>query len=433
MRQAMFSDDIAAQRGSAAAARPPGQGRHAARAARRRRRWCATSRCSSALYVGTLVLAARVAALAAASSSSGSGCSSRSSPASSCCRPRSASSRPATSSCRSATGSVIRVGLTSQGLRAAGLIVMRVATSISLVVLLTLTTPWTRLLAALRALLRAAHVRARARDGLPLRVPPARLGHRHVRGPQGPHRSASTPTSTTRSGVRGGHGRRAVRQGARPVGGGVPWRWCRAATPASRGPCSAFARHAPFDVAWSPAVVVIVVVARWESTVPSAAEPRCLVVDGRRRTAYLDRFPALDDVSLTVGARREGRAARRQRLRQVDAAEGARRARVPRLRHRSARSAQPVTEDALEDEQFNRGLPLAGRLRLPELRRAGVLADGPRGDRLRPAQHGPGRRRGRRRGSTTRWRCSTSPTSPTGRRTSCPAGRRSGWRSPRCS
>jgi len=45
-----------------------------------------------------------------------------------------------------------RVGLTSQGLRAAGLIVMRVATSISLVVLLTLTTRWATLLAALRAL-----------------------------------------------------------------------------------------------------------------------------------------------------------------------------------------------------------------------------------------------------------------------------------------
>jgi cobalt ECF transporter T component CbiQ len=44
------------------------------------------------------------------------------------------------------------VGLTRQGLTAAALIVSRVAASISLVVLLTLTTPWTRLLAALRAL-----------------------------------------------------------------------------------------------------------------------------------------------------------------------------------------------------------------------------------------------------------------------------------------
>lgn len=45
-----------------------------------------------------------------------------------------------------------RVGLTAQGLHSAGLMVARVATSISLVVLLTLTTPWTKLLAALRAL-----------------------------------------------------------------------------------------------------------------------------------------------------------------------------------------------------------------------------------------------------------------------------------------
>jgi energy-coupling factor transporter transmembrane protein EcfT len=44
------------------------------------------------------------------------------------------------------------VGLTSQGLHSAGLMVIRVATSISLVVLLTLTTPWTKLLAALRSL-----------------------------------------------------------------------------------------------------------------------------------------------------------------------------------------------------------------------------------------------------------------------------------------
>lgn len=44
------------------------------------------------------------------------------------------------------------VGLTSQGLTSAGLIVVRVATSISLVVLLTMTTQWNRVLAALRAL-----------------------------------------------------------------------------------------------------------------------------------------------------------------------------------------------------------------------------------------------------------------------------------------
>jgi cobalt/nickel transport system permease protein len=44
------------------------------------------------------------------------------------------------------------VGITTQGLTGAGLLIMRVATSVSLVVLLTLTTPWTKLLAGLRAL-----------------------------------------------------------------------------------------------------------------------------------------------------------------------------------------------------------------------------------------------------------------------------------------
>ncbi len=43
-------------------------------------------------------------------------------------------------------------GLTAQGLTAAARVVCRVAVSISLVVLLTLTTPWVRLLAALRSL-----------------------------------------------------------------------------------------------------------------------------------------------------------------------------------------------------------------------------------------------------------------------------------------
>ena len=44
------------------------------------------------------------------------------------------------------------VGVTAQGLYGAGLIVARVATSVSLVLLLTLTTPWAQLLAALHSL-----------------------------------------------------------------------------------------------------------------------------------------------------------------------------------------------------------------------------------------------------------------------------------------
>jgi cobalt ECF transporter T component CbiQ len=43
-------------------------------------------------------------------------------------------------------------GVTAQGLTSAGLIVTRVATSISLVVLVTLSTPWVKVLAALRSL-----------------------------------------------------------------------------------------------------------------------------------------------------------------------------------------------------------------------------------------------------------------------------------------
>lgn len=46
-----------------------------------------------------------------------------------------------------------QIGLTRQGLTAVGLIVMRVAASVSLVVLITLTTPWNKLLAGLRALM----------------------------------------------------------------------------------------------------------------------------------------------------------------------------------------------------------------------------------------------------------------------------------------
>ncbi len=44
------------------------------------------------------------------------------------------------------------LGVTAEGLESGGLLVMRVAVSISLVALLTFTTPWSRLLAALRAL-----------------------------------------------------------------------------------------------------------------------------------------------------------------------------------------------------------------------------------------------------------------------------------------
>ena len=40
---------------------------------------------------------------------------------------------------------------------------------------------------------RPAHLRARHRDGVPLRLPAARHGHRHVRGAQGAHRRRRSP------------------------------------------------------------------------------------------------------------------------------------------------------------------------------------------------------------------------------------------------
>ena len=63
----------------------------------------------AAMYVVALALAS-ASRLSLGSSSRGCGCSSRSSPGSSCCRPRSTSSRRARSSSRSAPGSAARSG-----------------------------------------------------------------------------------------------------------------------------------------------------------------------------------------------------------------------------------------------------------------------------------------------------------------------------------
>ena len=162
---------------------------------------------------------------------------------------------------------------------------------------------------------------------------------------------------------------------------------------------------------------------------PRAGGPRPRRADDLHY-AYLDRFPALDGVSLDGRAGREGGAARRQRLRQVDAAQGARRAGLPGRGHlpRLRRRRSPRTTSRTSSSPD--GLPLPRRLRLPELRRPGVLPDGPRGDRLRSPATGPGAGRGRGNASTTSWPCSRSPTSPTAPRSSCPAARRSGSPSP---
>ena len=106
------------------------------------------------------------------------------------------------------------LGLTRQGLMAAAIITIRVATSISLVLLVTLTTPWARLLSALRAL------------GVPrMFVLVIGMAYRylfvllgavagHVRGAQGTIDRAGARCAR-RPRVRGRHGRGALRQGPR--------------------------------------------------------------------------------------------------------------------------------------------------------------------------------------------------------------------------
>ena len=153
MRQAMFSDDVAAKPGPAPGDRPAGEAGHAASSllvaaalvrhvpvlvgdvprdagARGRRRASPLRFFVKRVWLFVPLFTGIVVAPGDARTSS----------------------RTARSSCRSAPGSAIPVGLTRQGLDAAALIVTRVAVSISLVVLLTLTTPWNRLLASLRAL-----------------------------------------------------------------------------------------------------------------------------------------------------------------------------------------------------------------------------------------------------------------------------------------
>ena len=111
-------------------------------------------------------------------------------------------------------------------------------------------------------------------------------------------------------------------------------------------------------------------------------------VDDVRRTAYLDRFRR------STTCRSPSRAARRSRC-SARTAAGSR-----RCSSCSTVSSSPTpAPSAPSASRRHRGrprrravlarLPVAGRLRVPELRRAGVLADGARGDRVRPAQHGP--------------------------------------------
>ena len=104
---------------------------------------------------------------------------------------------------------------------------------------------------------------------------------------------------------------------------------------------------------------------------------------------YLDRFVALDGVSLTVsrgekvallGANGCGKSTL---LKILDGLL------FPDAGTFRAFGADVTENGPSKTSSSTAGFPLAGRLRVPELRRPGVLADGARGDRVRAAQHGP--------------------------------------------
>ena len=152
------------------------------------------------------------------------------------------------------------VGMTSQGLTSAGLIVTRVG-RLDLARRAVDARPrrgtacWPRC-AALRV---PRHVHPRAGHGLPLRVPPARLGHRHVHGAEGPHgrrRHATCVGPRVRRRLR----RRAVRQVARARRRGAHGHALARATPATSRSHRAVARSAhATSCGPSPAVVAVVV------------------------------------------------------------------------------------------------------------------------------------------------------------------------------
>ena len=231
--------------------------------------------------------------------------------------------------------------------------------------------------------------------------------------------------------------RRPARCSARPTRSPkrCTWRWWRGATAAT----PARSRASVSASSTSPRARV----RRWHVAV--ARHRPMLGVDrvlGARRTSLVvddvsyslpRRFPALDDVSLTVQPRREGRAARRQRLREVDAAEDARRPRLPRRRHVTPRSAPRSPRTTSRTSSSRRASAAAigfvfqnsdAQVFSPTVREE--IAFGPLNMGLDRDEVDRSRRRHARDARHRR-------ASPTARRTSCRAGRRSGSRSRRCS
>ena len=156
---------------------------------------------------------------------------------------------------------------------------------------------------------------------------------------------------------------------------------------------------------------------RRSSTWPTSPTP----ITGRRRST---------GSSLTHRGGPAHRAARRQRLGQVDAAAGSSTGSISPSRGRIEAFGEPLSEERFADDEHGARLPPPRRLRLPEPGRAALQSDRLRRDRLRAAADGLAEGRGAPARRRRRWTSSPSPISRTGRRIACPAARRSAWRSP---
>ena len=256
--------------------------------------------------------------------------------------------------------------------------------------------------------------------------------HRHVHRPQGAHRRHATRDVATGPRVR--RRDRPARCSARRTRSPrrCTWRWSRAATPATPARCDA----APAARDRRASAVARVRRRRRrrrsEPTVSSAADP-LLVVDDASLLATSTASPRSTASRCTVARGEQRRAARRERLRQVDAAQGARRPAVPRLRHVHARSAsrspRTASRTSSSTPAFRSRVGFVfqnsdAQVFSPTVREE--IAFGPLNMGL-DARRGRAARRRHARDARHR------ATSPTARRTSSPAGRRSGSRSRRCS